>query len=53
MFGVSGQAQRLENFFFMLSSAETKIYSAHKCEDANNCWHFNIYEQDQLLALMV
>ena len=33
--------------FFMLGSAETKIYLAHKC------WHFNIYEQDKLLALMV
>ena len=30
---------------FMLSSAETKIYPAHKC-----CWHFNIYEQDELLV---
>ena len=37
---------------FCCSSAETKIYPAHKCENANN-WHFNIYEQDKLLALMV
>ena len=35
-------------------SAETKIYPAHKCLNANNCWyfnncwHFNIYEQDNL-----
>ena len=36
--------------FFMLSSAETKIYPAHKCKNANNCWHFNIYEQDKLLV---
>ena len=35
--------------FFMLSSAETKIYPAHKCLNANNCWHFNIYEQTKLL----
>ena len=20
---------------------------AHKCSNANNCWHFNIYEQDK------
>ena len=30
------QAPRLENFF-MLNSAEHKIYHAH------SCWHFNIY----------
>ena len=30
--------------FFMLSSAETIIYPAHKC------WHFNIYKQDKLKA---
>ena len=22
------------------------IYPANKCLNANNCWHFNIYEQD-------
>ena len=34
--------------FFMLNSAELDIYPAHKCENANNCWHFHIYEQDKL-----
>ena len=29
--------------FFILNSAEHKIYSAHKCLNANNCWHFNNY----------
>ena len=29
--------------FSMLNSAEHKIYPAHKCLNANNCWHFNIY----------
>ena len=29
--------------FFMLNSAEHEIYPAHKCLNANNCWHFNIY----------
>ena len=33
--------------FFMLNSAEHKIYPAHKCLNANNCWHFNIYEHDK------
>ena len=36
--------------FSMLNSAETKIYPAHKCLNAYNCWHFNIYEQDKLQA---
>ena len=35
-------ALRLENFS-MLNSAEHEIYPAHKCQNANNCWHFNIY----------
>ena len=28
--------------FFMLNSGEHEIYPAHKCQNANNCWHFNI-----------
>ena len=27
------------------NSAEREIFPAHKCLNANNCWHFNIYEQ--------
>ena len=23
------------------------FYPAHKCKNANNCWYFNIYEQDK------
>ena len=23
------------------------LYPAHKCQNANNCWHFNIYQQDK------
>ena len=34
--------------FFILNSAEHEIYPAHKCLNANNCWHFNIYEHDKL-----
>ena len=29
--------------FVMLNSAEHEIDPAHKCYNANNCWHFNIY----------
>ena len=32
--------------FFMLNSAEHEIFPAHKCLNANNCWNFNIYEQE-------
>ena len=31
----------------MLNSAEHGIYLAHKCLNANNCWHFNIYYHDK------
>ena len=33
--------------FFMLNSAETKIYPAHKC---SKCQQFTFYEQDKLLV---
>ena len=26
------------------------MYFANECQNANNCWHFNIYEQDSVLA---
>ena len=26
------------------------IYHAYKCLNANNCWHFNIYDQDKVGA---
>ena len=29
--------------FFMLNSAEHKIFSTNKYENANNSWHFHIY----------
>ena len=32
---------------FPLNSAEHEIYPAHKCQNVNNCWHFNIYEHDK------
>ena len=35
----------MKNFFFMLNSAEHKIFSANKYENANYCWHFHIYYQ--------
>ena len=33
--------------FFMLNSTEQEIYHAHKCWNANNGWHFNIYKHDK------
>ena len=33
--------------FFMLNSIEHGIFPAYKCENANNCWHFNICEQEK------
>ena len=40
------QASRLLNCFGVYS-----IYHVHKCENANNCWHFNIHwhAKDNLL----
>ena len=50
-------SQRLQfkviKLFFMLNSAETKIYPAHKCQNANDCWHFNIYQRDKSQALVI
>ena len=31
-------------------SLRSCIYHAEKCLNANNCWHFNIYEQDKFRA---
>ena len=35
---------------FRFNLLETAIYPANKCLNANNCWHFNIYEQDKFHA---
>ena len=32
---------------FMLNSIEHEIFPAHKCKNANNCWHFNMYEREK------
>ena len=43
--------------FFMPSSVETLSLSCSsmiKCQHyINNCWHFNIYEEDKLQALVI
>ena len=36
--------------FFMLSSGEHEIFSANKYENANNSWHFHIYQLRNFLA---
>ena len=33
--------------FIVLNSTEHEIFPAYKCSNANNCWHFNIYEQEK------
>ena len=35
---------------FCFKSLRCCIYHANKCENANDCWHFNIYEQDKFRA---
>ena len=32
---------------FMLNSTEHAINHDHKCYNANNCWHFNIYYETE------
>ena len=41
---------RCSKTFFMLNSTEHELYPVLKCLNANNCWHFNIYEQDKFRA---
>ena len=38
---------RGDKTFFMLNSAEHELFSAYKCSNANNGWHFNIYKQEK------
>ena len=43
---------------FMLNSAEHEIHPAHKCKNANNCWHFNIsiliqHPRDLIFGILV
>ena len=33
--------------FFMLNSTEHELFTAHKCSNVNNCWHFTIYEREK------
>ena len=36
--------------FSCFKSLRCCIYHANNCLNANNCWHFNIYEQDKVCA---
>ena len=38
------------NNFILLKTLRCCIYPADKCKNANNCWHFNIFEQDKFHA---
>ena len=33
--------------FLMPNATKHESYQAHKCLNANNCWHFNIDEYDK------
>ena len=37
----------------MLNSAEHDYFIAHKCQNANNCWHFGVYEQKKELSRLI
>ena len=34
--------------FFRPNTTKHETYHAHKCQNANNCWHFNIYKHDKI-----
>ena len=36
--------------FFKAQISPNAIFPAHVCYNANNCWHFNIYEQEKFHA---
>ena len=38
---------KVVRLFFILNGTEHEIYPDLKCENANNCWHFNIDKQDK------
>ena len=44
--------KKLMAHFIILNSIEYENYLAHKCLNANNCWHFNNYEIVGILAIM-
>ena len=31
---------------FQVQISGEGYFPAHKCENTNNCWHFNMYEQE-------
>ena len=47
---MSSPGSKVIKLFFMLDSAEHEIFSANKYENANNCWHFHIYQHRKFRA---
>ena len=38
------------NSAFLISDKPRMLFfPSHKCENANNCWHFHIYEQENFV----
>ena len=40
-------------FFLMLNSTDHESFPAHKCKNANKCWHFNMYEWGKLHSRLI
>ena len=36
----------------MLNSAKHEIFPAHQCINANNRWHFNVYEHENIILCL-
>ena len=42
-----GLGPEVIKLFFMLNSTDHELVPAHKCLNANDCWHLNIYEREK------
>ena len=47
---ISSSSSSPSSSFLTFQTLRCCIYPANKCSNANNCWHFNIYEQDKFNA---
>ena len=45
------KAKTLKNIYSScFETLKCCVYHAYKCQNANTCWHFNIYEHDKFSA---
>ena len=47
------QRLKAKNMHCCFQAFRCCIYPANKCKNANDCWYFNIYEQDKLHAQLL